>query len=264
MKEDQIIPFIKIAKAFKDNYLWLSEPFSRGQAWIDLLLLANWAEGFFYVRGTKIELKRGQLAGSMEFLGGRWKWSRTKVKRFLKELQTEQQISLEISSIITKITIVNYNKFQDKPEKSATDCTTEIQQKYNRSTTEKHTHKKNKKKQEEKEIIPTPISESNQDESTDESLKVPLKLSDGSYCKYLVCTKVEVTKLKEYYLDQLKVPNYMDYLRKGIDALDAYLERKPDKRKEYKSHYHVLRGWILKDMKNELQQDIKLVRELNK
>lgn len=104
--------WIKLHRKLCENPLWKSEPFSRGQAWVDLLLLANHEGGYFYVRGNKVELNRGQLGYSQVTLADRWQWSRGKVKRFLNELETEQQIEQQNTSVTTLITIVNYKTFQ--------------------------------------------------------------------------------------------------------------------------------------------------------
>ena len=94
--------------------MWLSEPFTRGQAWVDLIGLANHTDGFIRVRGTRVNIKRGQLAWSIISLSARWKWSRGKVRRFLRELESNsvQQIVQQKSNLTTLITIVNYNQYQ--------------------------------------------------------------------------------------------------------------------------------------------------------
>jgi hypothetical protein len=114
--------WIKLHRSISDNDLWTSEPFSRGQAFVDLILLASHKDSFFYKRGVKVQVKRGQLAWSESSISERWKWSRNKVRKFLKDLEKEQQIEQQKSQVISVITITNYNKFQ---EKGTTDDTTE-------------------------------------------------------------------------------------------------------------------------------------------
>ncbi len=95
---------------------WLCERFSRGQAWVDLFGLAQHTDGFFRVRGVKINIKRGQLAYSQLTLSKRWKWSRGKVSRFLKELENDgdiiHQTKHQNMDITTIITIVKYDLWQ--------------------------------------------------------------------------------------------------------------------------------------------------------
>ena len=96
-----------------DNELWKDKPFTRGQAWIDLLLLANHDESGFWVRGVHVAVKRGQLGYSQVSLSKRWGWSRTKINNFLKMLENEQQIKQQKSNVTTLISIVNYNQYQN-------------------------------------------------------------------------------------------------------------------------------------------------------
>jgi hypothetical protein len=93
--------------------LWLSEKFTRGQAWVDLVGLANHTDGFIRVRDVKVPLIRGQLGWSQKSLSERWGWSRNKVRSFLDELEKERQIEQQNNSVTTIISIVNYNVYQN-------------------------------------------------------------------------------------------------------------------------------------------------------
>ena len=104
--------YIKLYRGLTENPLWNKESFSAGQAWIDLLLGANFKDKTIYIRKTKIEVKRGQIAWSMLTMARRWKWSRGKVIRFLKDLESEQMIVQHSGHLTTLITICNYEKYQ--------------------------------------------------------------------------------------------------------------------------------------------------------
>lgn len=106
--------FIKLSRALLDHPLWQDKPFSRGQAWVDMLFLANWKPTFFFIRGIKVNVERGQLAYSVNALGERWGWSQGKVKRFLGALQNEEQIDVQSTKLTTLITLKNYSDYQDK------------------------------------------------------------------------------------------------------------------------------------------------------
>lgn len=109
--------WIKLHRCVQDNPIWKCEKFTRGQAWVDLILLANHKKSYFYKRGIKINVDRGQCARSSVELADRWKWSRTKVNKFLKDLEKEQQIVQQKSNITQLVTIVNYDKYQNKDSK---------------------------------------------------------------------------------------------------------------------------------------------------
>lgn len=46
--------WVKIYRSIQDNDLWLAEPFTWAQAWIDLLLNANHKAASFWVRKVEI------------------------------------------------------------------------------------------------------------------------------------------------------------------------------------------------------------------
>ena len=121
--------FIILQRKITENWLWLSEPFSKAQAWVDLLLLANHSNGSFFIRGVKVEIKRGEVGKSEESLSQRWKWSRGKVRAFLKLLETEQQIKQHRSPIINTIQIINYDNYQNLNNRPNNKKTTKRQQK---------------------------------------------------------------------------------------------------------------------------------------
>ncbi len=104
--------WVKLHRKLSDNKLWTSEPFTRGQAWVDMLMLANHKEDFFYVRGNRVTVQRGQLGWSQLGLSKRWSWSRGKTKRFLNELEIDQQIVQQNNFISSLIIIVNYEQYQ--------------------------------------------------------------------------------------------------------------------------------------------------------
>lgn len=116
--------WIKLYRKITENPLYFSEAFTRLQAWIDLLIIANHDESYIYIRGNKVEIKRGQVAKTQDTLAERWKWSRGKVVRFLDELQKSGQIVQQKSKLITLISIVNYELYQcGSTTESTTDST---------------------------------------------------------------------------------------------------------------------------------------------
>jgi len=76
-------------------------------------MLANHADNYYLCRGIRVDVKRGQVGHSETTLASRWKWSRTKIRAFLKELEKEQQIEQQKTNVTTLITLVNYSNYQD-------------------------------------------------------------------------------------------------------------------------------------------------------
>lgn len=107
--------WVKISRAVLEHWVWDEKPFSKGQAWIDLILLARHNDGTFMDRrGNLIEGKRGGIYRSERSLSERWKWSRKKTSNFLSRLVQDHMIEIckRESSGETIIFIVNYDKFQ--------------------------------------------------------------------------------------------------------------------------------------------------------
>jgi len=115
--------WVRIHRKIEDNGLWFLEPFTKAQAWIDLFLNANHKNGLMQIRGNVIPIERGQIGWSEQTMVLRWKWSKNKVRRFLKLLETIKQIEQQKDRYITTIiTILNYEKYQnDKADDKADD-----------------------------------------------------------------------------------------------------------------------------------------------
>lgn len=104
--------WIKLHRRITESDSYHAEPFCRIMAWIDLLLLANHDDNFFRVRGVRVDVKCGQVGYTSENLAKRWRWSRGKVIRYLKELESEQQIVQQKNNVTTLISIINYARYQ--------------------------------------------------------------------------------------------------------------------------------------------------------
>lgn len=106
--------FFTIDRKLLNDALWLSEPFTRGQAWVDLIGRCNFADKTHLYKGMMQEVKRGQIPTSTLELATRWKWSRGKVSRFLDALQMNGMITQKRTTNGTIITVENYSFYQDR------------------------------------------------------------------------------------------------------------------------------------------------------
>lgn len=117
--------WIKIHRKVLSHPMYYAEPFTRMQAWFDLLLLASRLPNVLYIRGNRVEIKPGTVAKSKEYLCGRWRWSRGKVNRYLDMLENEGMIVQQKSRVITCISIPKFEYYQlDGTTESTTDSTT--------------------------------------------------------------------------------------------------------------------------------------------
>lgn len=105
--------WVKIYRQITEHWVWEDKPFSKGQAWIDLVLLASHKDKKFQSMGKVIDGKRGEIHRSILSLSRRWGWDRRKVRRFLDGLEMDGMVSLNSTTHGTTITIINYSVFQD-------------------------------------------------------------------------------------------------------------------------------------------------------
>jgi hypothetical protein len=119
--------FIPLFRSVADNPLWTAERFSKGQAWVDLLLLANHKPGHYFKRGIKVELDRGQLGRSKIELMDRWKWSEDRLNKFLNDLETEEQITVQSKGrVTTVITVIRYDEYNFVREQTTEQTTEQV------------------------------------------------------------------------------------------------------------------------------------------
>lgn len=104
--------WIKLHRQLQDCPLWYCERFSKGQAWVDLLLMTNHSDKKIVFNGQMMVVKRGQYLTSMLKLAEKWQWDRKTVKSFLSLLIKDNMISVETDNHRTLITIENYSVFQ--------------------------------------------------------------------------------------------------------------------------------------------------------
>ena len=102
-----------VDRGIQNHWLWKDKPFARGQAWIDLLLMARYADGKDYYNGHMIERKKGTVYTSIAFLSKRWGWSANKVRRFLHELEMDKMCTRNGTTDGTTLTIENWAFYQD-------------------------------------------------------------------------------------------------------------------------------------------------------
>lgn len=104
--------WIKLHRSMFDNDLWTAEEFSKGQAWIDLIGNANHGAATIWIRGIEVSVGRGQLAWSELTMSKRWRWSRGKVRRYLKMLQDRGMVVQQTNKLTTILTICKYEVYQ--------------------------------------------------------------------------------------------------------------------------------------------------------
>lgn len=137
--------YFTLERDLLEHSIWMGEPFTKGQAWVDLIGRANFKKRERFYGGRCITIGRGQLITSTRSLALRWQWSDHKVRNFLRALTEAQMVRTEGTPVGTLISIENYTKYQPGGRtKDATDDQATAADKTQTGRTE-GTHKKNDK-----------------------------------------------------------------------------------------------------------------------
>ena len=128
-----------------DHWLWTEERvFSKAEAWFDLLMMVNHADGKIIMNGKLMEVKAGSRITSIKELAERWKWSRKKVANYLKLLQNDSMIAFESTSKYTLVTVINWAFYQSENDSRNIRSTSEEQEENITGTSQEHQKHTNK------------------------------------------------------------------------------------------------------------------------
>lgn len=109
-----VLGWIAIDRCLLDSAIWnTGEPFTKGQAWVDLLLLANYEDTEQYVGYELVKVPRGTYMTTIRDLSTRWNWSRSKVANFLHFLEMQKMVNIKSDTKKTLVTVIKYRDFQD-------------------------------------------------------------------------------------------------------------------------------------------------------
>ena len=167
--------WIKLYRKIKDNALWQDKPFSKGQAWIDILLEINHSENEFLLGNEVVKVNVGEKITSIRKLCDDWGWSNTKVKNFLNLLQKQNMITYKSDTKKTVIKVLNYSDYQHSEKSKNTSKAYQKHIKNTSKTYQKHTNKNVKNDKNEKKS--NSCSELNPNEVKFDEQSMPYKAS---------------------------------------------------------------------------------------
>jgi len=119
--------WIKIHRRLKKHWIWIDA--EKFRAWITILMEVNHDDKMVLIQGELIECKRGQSIKSIGTWAKEFRWTPKKFRTFLKVLENDSMIVREGLHKTTRITVCNYDSYQDKGQTKGT-------QKANRGQTE--------------------------------------------------------------------------------------------------------------------------------
>lgn len=116
--------YISLYRQILDNPIWNIKPYSKGQAWVTILLLTNHKVGYMPIKnGQLLKVERGECGYSDTALADIFGWSRAKVKRFLTLLETQKMVQLKNRFNRNIISILNYDTYQNNTVNSTVNST---------------------------------------------------------------------------------------------------------------------------------------------
>jgi hypothetical protein len=136
---------------FKSN-----QPFSRFEAWLDTIELANFTESSFRHNSTMFPIPRGAVGTSYRALAKRWKWSVDRVIRELKLWSGQGMVDLDTRQGYLHVTICNYEQYQNPHDADATETRHAHDTDATRTSTNQKKEKKEKKEKNKEPPTPYP------------------------------------------------------------------------------------------------------------
>ena len=215
--------YIKLHRQLQDCWIWKKGPFSEGQAWVDLLLLANHKDVKMVIGGELTTVSRGSYHTSIVSLSERWKWSRPRVKRFLTLLERDNMLTQKCTPYGTTLTVVNYGVFQDVV---TTSVTTNVHQSFSERAPNVT------------QTINVKNDKNDKNVKNDKKVKKEKKIY-GEY-GHVRLSDDECEKLRTEYGEVIT--------DEAVIFLDEYIEMKGYKAK---SHYLAIRKWVVSAVKEQ-------------
>lgn len=111
MAKDSSKNWFRVYRDLLSEDLWTSEPFTTGQAWIDLIGMANYSDTERIHKGRLQSIKRGEIYTSIRYLAERWHWSKEKTARTLKTFEKAKMLTINSNTNRTVLSLENYDKY---------------------------------------------------------------------------------------------------------------------------------------------------------
>lgn len=110
--------WISLHRKIRDHWIW-KDPVKL-KWWIDILMEVNHSDNMANLGNQLIECKRGQSVMSLSSWAKRWGVTKDKARNFFVLLEKDNMITRENVVKSTRITVCNYNSYQDVSHASQT------------------------------------------------------------------------------------------------------------------------------------------------
>ena len=108
--------FLMLWRRFRDHRFWPTyeeRPFTKAEAWIDLLMDASYRSRKCRCRGRVYNIKEGELVFSARDKARHWRWKRSDMRSFLDELYQNGEALPETADGVTHLSIVKLRPYVD-------------------------------------------------------------------------------------------------------------------------------------------------------
>ncbi|MNR93679.1 hypothetical protein D3C72_247370 [compost metagenome] len=214
--------WIKLHRKVQDHWIYQEKrKFSRYEAWLDMIMMANHKANKFLHGNELVEVERGQFITSELKLMDRWDWGKNKLRLYLDLLEKDGMIIKKTDRKRTAITICNYGVYHDFETENGPQADHERTDSGPSADTNKNVKKdKNEKNDKKKDIIP----------------KI-------KFAEFVNLTQEEYDKLISSHGE--------DSVKRMIEILDNY---KGANNKKYASDYRAILNWVEKRVEEEEQR----------
>ena len=204
--------WIAIHRKTRQNFLWKEKrEKTKFEAWIDILLEVNHGcIDDILIGNEKISCGRGQSVNSLDTWAARWRWSKSRVRRFLKLLELEGMIQLENITKTTRLTVCNYDTYQTDRNGSETG----VKQERNASET-----------------LPTPNNNDNNINNDNNDKNIPPIIPPGDdepkkpKSKKFTDTELKKLRVEENTPDMIRIGAFKKFGRKASTLWNRYEEK---------------------------------------
>ena len=263
-----ITGWIRLHRKLKDHWLWSSD--NRLKWWIDILLTVNYEHKSVLIKGTLIDCDRGQSVKSLQNWASDWNVSKKTVSDFFKLLKKDNMLLTENMKITTRITVCNFDAYNDTVNATETLSKREVNATETPSKRERSTNNKNKELKKIEEYNKKPIF-SEEIIFVFDSIKnnFPEKTwnnGQGEKClseidkiiridKYTAAEIIELINEKEncFYGKNIQSISGLRTKKEGttkLDKLKIYIEADKKKTKSITDEYHKNKFAIDPDIEN--------------
>lgn len=116
--------WIKYHRSFREHWLYKTgKPKTKREAWEDILLLVNYEPKKILIKGQLYECERGQSLFSLQTWAEEFNWSIQQVRTFFNLLEKDLMITVEGLQYTTRLTVCNYDIYQDNQQTDNTPTT---------------------------------------------------------------------------------------------------------------------------------------------